>query len=128
MCVLVVGGSHIAHCFAWNAEAQMVDVDLAIPRAGQSPTIAICDNEFVTRRLYLGDALEVYRDGTGAPPVSAKPNHWRYWTDSGWVNDKSEPISGPMPTIIPALAVGEALEAGQKALVRNGRIYRAVGR
>ena len=128
MCILVVGGRHIAHCTAWNAEARMVEIDLAIPRAGHSPTIALCDDEVVTRRLYLGEALEVYPDGTGAPAVPKPPNHWRYWTDNGWVNDKSEPIGGPVPTIIPALAVGEALEPGQRALVRNGRVYRAVGR
>jgi hypothetical protein len=118
--ILLVGGHLLFYCTAFNETAGMVEVDLAEPNPGKRPSLMVCDGDFVKCRLHLGEVLEVYWDG------AAHPNNGpRYWTESGWVNDRSEPIGGPIPGIVEAYVAGEALLPDQAVTIRNGKVYRA---
>jgi len=118
--IIIVDGYALWYCSGLNEEARMVEVDLAEPKPGEHPGLMLCDDRYVSQRLYLGDALKVYRDGKAHPNKGP-----RFWTGKGWVNKLSEPIPGPTPRIIERPVAAEALAPEQRVSIRNGRVYRA---
>ena len=90
----VYSGVHlIGFCAGFDADAGILEVDVAEPVPGHAPTVLVNEFGVISQRLRMS-----FQVLTGDSYV---PNgRWIYWTGEGWIGEHSELVPGPMAQIV----------------------------
>jgi len=88
--IVEVNGRILGACLACDTDEDWVEV-IRVEPTKDRPRVPLPTDNFI-RYDRLSIPFDVRR--------KRRPEHWAYWTGSGWVDERSKPIIGPITQIL----------------------------